>query len=90
MTREQAKNIILKTVKKEIKKDGEDAIALMSPKTGKDHWTWKEYKEAVINDTNLEDSSMNPIDSMLKYEEYRLEHGMKSLVDEFLNNDAEK
>ena len=81
MTREQAKQIALKSADDEIQKHGEDAIALMCPKIGKDHWTWKEYKDAIINDTNLEDSETNPIDTILNYEKYRIEHGMGSLLD---------
>ena len=67
ITREEAKKILLESVQKEIKKHGEDAIALMSPCIGKCSWTWKEYKDAVENDTNLENTSMNPIDTYLRY-----------------------
>ena len=88
MTREQAKQILLKDVEKNIKKFGEDTVAVMSPMPGKNSWTWKEYKEAVINDTNLEGTEdMNPIDSILKYDEYRLERGLKSMVDVFLKEE---
>jgi hypothetical protein len=85
MTREQAKQILLKSIEKEIKKYGEDTVAVMSPMPGKNFWTYKEYKDAVINDTDLdgcEDS--NPIDSLIRYDEYRLERGMESMVDKFL------
>lgn len=86
MTREEAKQILLKSVEKEIKKHGEDATAVMSPMPGKNSWTWKEYKEAVVNDTDLEGcKNSNPIDSLLRYEEYRLERGLESMVDKFLN-----
>ena len=85
MTREQAKKILLKSVEKEIKKHGEDAIAVMSPMPGKNSWTWKEYKEAILNDTILEGTEhMNPIDSLLRHEDYRLEHGLRSMADIFL------
>ena len=85
MTREQAKQILLKDVEKNIKKFGEDTVAVMSPMPGKNSWTWKEYKEAVINDTDLEGcKDSNPIDMLLDYEEYRLERGLESMVDEFL------
>ena len=85
MTREQAKQILLKSIEKEIKKYGEDTVAVMSPMPGKNSWTWKEYKEAIINDTDLEGcEDSNPIDSLIRYDEYRLEHGMESMVDKFL------
>ena len=85
MTREQAKQILLKSVEKEIKMHGEDTIAVMSPMPGKNSWTWKEYKEAILNDTILEGTEdMNPIDSLLRYEDYRLERGLTSMVDIFL------
>ena len=81
MTREQARQFALKGVEKEIQEHGEDAIALMAPMPGKNHWSWKEYKEAIINDTNLEESETNPIDAILSYNKYRIEHGMSSLLD---------
>jgi hypothetical protein len=68
MTREEAKKILLESVEKEIRVHGEDAVALMSPRVGKDHWTYKEYKEAVENDTDLaEMKDSNPIDTYLRY-----------------------
>lgn len=88
MTREQAKQILLKDAEKNIKKYGEDAVAVMSPKIGKDHWTWREVKEAIINDTCLEDSDgMNPIDNLIAYEEDRLKRGLTSMVDVFLKEE---
>jgi hypothetical protein len=40
----------------------------MSPRVGKDHWSYKEYKEAVENDTDLaEMENSNPIDTYLRY-----------------------
>lgn len=68
MTREEAKRILLKSVEENIKKFGEDADAVMMPMKGKNSWTWKEYKEAVENDTDLaECEDSNPIDSYLRY-----------------------
>jgi len=67
MTREEAKQILLQQFENDIKKHGEDGIALMSPRVGKDHWTYKECKEAVVNDTDLEDcEDSNPIDALLR------------------------
>lgn len=90
MTREEAKKILLIDIEKSIKKFGEDATAVMSPKVGKNYWTWKEYREAVVNDTDLDDcTDSNPIDTLINYDKYRLERGLMSLVDVFLKNNKE-
>jgi hypothetical protein len=68
ITREQAQKIVLENIEKEIKKHGEDAVALLSPKTGKSSWTWKELKEAAEKDVCLEDSHINQIDTMIRYD----------------------
>jgi hypothetical protein len=68
ITREQAQKIVLKSIEDEIKKHGEDAVALLSPKKGKCSWTWKELKEAAEKDVCLEDSNINQIDSIIRYD----------------------
>jgi len=80
MTREEAKKIALKQVEDDIVKHGEDAIYMMSPKIGKDYWTYKEAKESILKDECLEDTTINLIDSILKYEEYAKEHNLKSQI----------
>ena len=78
MTREEAKQILLEEIEEYIKKEGEDGIALQCPKLGKNSWTWKEYKEAVINDTDLEGcEDSNPIDTLIDLENWRKEHNNK-------------
>lgn len=78
MTREQAKYILLQDVDEEIRNNGEDGIALMCPQPGKNSWTWKEYKEAVMNDTDLEGcEDSNPIDTLLDLENWRKEQNNK-------------
>ena len=78
MTRNEAQQIVLKEVENEIKKYGEDGIALLCPKPGKNSWTWKEYKEAVMNDTDLEGcENSNPIDAFLNLEEWKKKHIIK-------------
>jgi hypothetical protein len=72
MTREDAKQIALKEIENGIAKYGEDAIFMMSPKVGKDSWTWKEAKDSILKDKPLEDSgNCNLIDLVLKYDEYK-------------------
>jgi hypothetical protein len=78
MTRIEAQQYLLKEVEKEILEHGEDGIALMCPQPGKNFWTWKEYKEAVINDTDLEScKDSNPIDAVLNLEKWKKEHNNK-------------
>ena len=86
ITREQAKEIGLKEIKRLMEKDNKslDDVCLMSPKIGKDSWTYREYIEALEQDKCLEDSNINPIDTLLNYEKYLNEKG-KSLLDRNLD-----
>lgn len=75
MTRKEAQKAILKMVNEEIKKHGENAIFCASPQRGKNAWTYKEFKEAVIADKPLENGGENtPIDDYLNFERYKTEH----------------
>lgn len=71
MDREEAKKIALDAINKEIEKHGEDYVYLMSPQRGKNTWTLKEAKESIINDTTLENSKYNIIDSIINFHEYK-------------------
>lgn len=71
MTREEAKEIALKEIEKGINKKGENAIFVMSPKTGKCSWTYKEAKESILKDECLEGTNNNLIDMVLDYENYK-------------------
>lgn len=77
MTREQAKQIALKEVERQIEQLGENAVAFSAPKRGKNVWTLGEYKTAILNDECLEDSNFNPIDGVLRLEEFKKEKGLK-------------
>lgn len=80
MDREEAKRILLKSVEENINKFGEDAYAVMMPRKGKNSWTWKEYKEAVENDTDLaECEDSNPIDSYLGYVAWKEKQELEEL-----------
>jgi hypothetical protein len=81
MDRETVKKILIKSIDKNIKKYGENAIAMMSPRKGKSSWTWKEYKEAVINDTTLKEIENNPIDDVLNLNKYLIEKFNKYLIE---------
>lgn len=67
ITREQAKQIALDYVNKEIENHGEDYIIMEAPMPGKNIWTAKEYKDAIINDTWLENTTENPIDAIINF-----------------------
>ena len=87
MTREEAKKVALKSTRNEMEKYGKtlDDVCIMSPKAGKDNWTFREVIGAIENDTDLEDcKDSNPIDSIIRYENYRIKRGLPSLVDTFL------
>lgn len=70
MNREEAKQIALKEIEEGIRQEGEDAVFMMSPKTGKCSWTYKEARESILEDKCLEGSNDNLIDMVLKYEKY--------------------
>lgn len=50
-----------------IKTEGENAIFCQAPKTGKNSWTIKEYRNAVENDTTMDEYYINPIDEFIAY-----------------------
>jgi len=74
MTREEAQKIALSTIDEHIAIAGENAIALMAPQPGKNSWTWKEFRESVINDAPLEGIKTNPIDDVLAMYKWKQEH----------------
>ena len=70
MNRQEAKEIALREIDKDIEKNGEDAIFCAAPQPGKNSWTLKEARESVLNDTTLDGTDMNIIDSVIELEEY--------------------
>lgn len=70
MTREEAKKIALKMCKDSIEKYGEDVIYVQAPCIGKCSCTYKEALDSIINDTVLENTNENIIDSILEYYKY--------------------
>lgn len=72
MTRKEAANIALTEIKNGMLKYGENAIFVASPQPGKNTWTWKEAYESVMNDTYLENTKHNIIDSIIElYSNYK-------------------
>lgn len=75
ISREEAKRQCLEWVDKEILEKGEDSIYCLAPSIGKNSWTLKEYRDAVINDVPMEGCIDNPIDDYLNYIKWKEEHG---------------
>lgn len=65
MTREEAKQLALSEVQKNIEKYGEDTVFNRAPKVGKNSWTWGEVRDAILKDECLEETDSNPIDMIL-------------------------
>ena len=82
MDRETAKQIALDDINKEIEEKGEDTVIMRCPKPGKNSWTAKEYKYAIEHDTTLEATNINPINDVIKLDNYLIEHRGYGLLDE--------
>lgn len=70
MTRDEAKQIALDAINKEIELHGEDYVYLTAPQIGKNSWTLKEAKKAIMEDENLENSNSNLIDGIINLDNY--------------------
>ena len=85
ITRKQAQDFCLKSIEDEMKRENKtlDDICMMSPRRGKCSWTFREYKEATMEDKPLagleNETTETPIDDILHYEEYLNKRG-KSLM----------
>ena len=76
ITREEARQFLLKQINMEIEEKGEDYILVASPQPGKNTWTLGEYKKAVEDDCCLENGGdSNPIDDQLSYAKWLEEQG---------------
>ena len=73
MTRQEAKEILLQGIRNDLIANMKSihSVCMISPKKGKSSWTYAEMIDAITNDTTLEDSDYNPIDSYLHYLEYK-------------------
>ena len=81
VTREQAKNRALEMVNELISKNGGNSISFSCPRKGKCSWTNNEVKQAILNDSNLYDGTIevkgtNPIDDVFRYLQYAEEHNL--------------
>lgn len=78
MTRDEAKEIALKAIEKEIELHGEDYIYMLAPQKGKNSWTLREAKESILEDKELENSNTNLIDGILNLDKYMKEQAKKT------------
>ena len=56
MTRDEAKQIALNAINKEIELHGEDYVYMMAPQPGKNSWTLREARESILKDKELKNS----------------------------------
>ena len=72
-TRKEVQSELLKSIIRTIdsceKRWGD--IAVLSPKKGKNSWTYREMYNAIKEDKPLEGSELNEIDSMMRYYEWK-------------------
>ena len=78
MTRNEAKQIALNAINKEIELHGEDYIYMLAPQRGKNSWTLREAKESILEDKKLENSNTNLIDGILNLDKYMKEQTKKT------------
>ena len=78
MTRDEAKQIALDAINKEIELHGEDYIYMLAPQKGKNSWTLREAKESILEDKELENSGSNLIDGILNLDKYMKEQTKKT------------
>ena len=69
MTRKEAQRILLNSLENDGK--GWDDIVFSAVKKGKNSWTKREVYDAVAEDRSVEGDSYNPIDSLLRFEEWK-------------------
>ena len=74
LTREEAKEYYLRMLNREIEEHGEDFIYVAAPQIGKNSWTLGEFKKAIENDIPLENYNGDPVDELLDYDKYLMDH----------------
>jgi hypothetical protein len=72
-TREQIQKELLESIREDVFKNNKDwnDVAVVSPKKGKNSWTYREVYMSIQEDKCLEDSDNNMIDSMIRYYEWK-------------------
>ena len=69
MNRDEARKIALHYYKERLDRDGNQPL-MFAPQIGKNEWSTIEFLNSIINDTPLENFPKNPIDSVLKMNDY--------------------
>ena len=74
--RAKAQQELLEGIDSQIKSGKKwDDIAVISPKKGKNSWTFAEMYDAIAKDEEPENYGGNPIDSLLHYYEWKEKQG---------------
>ena len=74
INRKEAQKSLIEWVDNEIKDKGEDAIYCCAPCVGKNKWTLKEYRNAVVKDVPMEGCKNNPIDDYINLLKWKQEN----------------
>ena len=69
MTRKEAQKILLKSLDNDGKKW--DDVVFSAIKKGKNSWTKREVYDAILEDRSVDGIAYNPIDSLLRFEEWK-------------------
>ena len=72
-TREEAQKELLDGIENQIKSGEKNwgDTAVWSPKKGKNSWTFREMYDAIAKDIEPEEYGKNPIDTLLRYYEWK-------------------
>ena len=75
-TRKEIQHELLDSILNDICKNNKkwDDIAVLSPKKGKNSWTYREVFISIQQDKCLEDSNNNIIDSTIRYYKWKEEN----------------
>ena len=75
-TRKEIQHELLESILKEMRENNKqwDDVAVISPKKGKDSWTYREVYMSIQEDKCLEDSDNNIIDSTIRYYKWKEEN----------------
>lgn len=79
ITRKEAKDRALEMINQIIRFEGGNSIGLTKPRKGKKSWTNNEVKQAILEDRNLYDGTIevkgtNPVDSVFETLKFAEEH----------------
>ena len=70
MTRKEAREILLNSLNND-GKEWDSVVYYIAKNGGKYSWTKREVYDAVLEDRRVDGGSYNPIDSLLRFEEWK-------------------